>query len=108
MPNLPAASGDDKIKWAGTHADFLIFVEVYELMGVFRIGERKSTADEIAKVFLNVIDIDLSPFPDFRSMRIAISANIDPAESIGKMIDLLDSEEQLKEILDGTGVQPSR
>lgn len=103
----PASSDNEKIKWSGSQADFISFVEFFEAIGGFKVKDRKATADEIGKLFLKVIDLDLSPFSDFHSMRMSVSGSQEPGHIAKKLLDHMEKEDQLSNALEGTGIEPS-
>lgn len=59
---MPSTPEDEKIKWDGTKGDFITFVEFYQIAGGLKVNGREPTTNEVGNLFLNVIDIDLSPF----------------------------------------------
>ena len=101
------SSNDGKDKWIGTQKDFISFVEIFEAAGNIKIGDRNATTDEIAEVLMKVFDVDLSPFPDFPSMRVALGSESNHEQLLQKMIDNLEKENQLDEAIEGTNVLPS-
>lgn len=100
---------NEKIKWAGSQADFITLVEFFEAIGGFtsKDRERKANADEIGELFLKVIDLNLSPYPDFHTMRVSVSGSSEPVEIAQKLLDNMNSEEQLSDAIERTGIEPS-
>lgn len=104
---VPSSSNDEKIRWAGSQADFISLVEFFEATGGFKSKTGAATADEIGELFLKVIDLDLSPYPDFHTMRVSMSGSSEPVEIAQKLLDNMNSEEQLSDAIEGTGIEPS-
>ena len=109
MLGFPSTPDDEKMKWSGSHAEFIALVELFEAIGAFKFKEegRSATIDEIGELFLKVFDLDLSPYPDFRSMRLSVSPIVSPEETAQKVMNRLEEEHHLEQALEGTKVEPS-
>lgn len=103
----PSSPDDEKIKWSGSQADFISLVEFFEVIGGFKTPNGKATADQIGELFLKIIDIDLSPYPDFHTMRLSMSGSKEPGDIAKKLLDHIEKEDQLSSALEGTDIEPS-
>jgi hypothetical protein len=104
---------DKKYTWLATQGDFITYVEMTTttLAGDNRsIEEQFSDKDFFNKVdvmgeaLLNVFQIDISPYPDFRTMRLAVPRSTDILE---KMAEYTRRDIAVREALEGTGVTRS-
>ncbi len=107
MFSIPS-SPDEKIKWDSTKKDFITFVEIYELAGGLKLNGKSATADQIGELFLNVIELDILPFPDFKTMRIALDPKKDAIDAIEDMAVKLKEAEELEDMLDEINIEPSK
>jgi hypothetical protein len=105
--NLSNSDETEKIHWDGSQADFITLVEFFEATGAFQSDGELATVDDIGELFMNVIDIDISPFTDFHTMRISVAASRSPQEVAKLVLNKLDEEEHFSDALVGTGVAPS-
>ncbi len=105
---LPFSQDDEKIKWAGSQADFISLVEFFEATRGFKSKNGSATADEIGELFLKIVDLDLSPYPDFHAMRVSVSASSEPVDIAQKLLDHMHKEGRLSHVLEGTGIEPSQ
>jgi hypothetical protein len=71
-------SSGKKLEWGLTQKDFVETMLAVELYKGFSNGNRYATADEIAELFLQVMYIDMHPYPDFKSMRMALEKDCGP------------------------------
>jgi hypothetical protein len=99
---------DEKMKWDGTKEDFILFVEIYQTAGGLKVNGRQPTVDEVGELFMYVIDIDTSPFPDFRTMRIALTPQKNVLEATREVADYLEEERGTDEMLDELDIEPSK
>lgn len=107
MLSGPLSSANEKIKWLGSHGDFISLVEFFEAIGGFKSAQGRAMADELGELFLKVIDIDLTPYPDFHTMKMSVTSSAEPAVVAKKILERVDAEEQLSDALEDTGVTPS-
>lgn len=103
----PVSPDDEKIKWAGSQADFISLVDFFEAIRAFGSKKGLATTDEIGELFLKVIDIDLSPYPDFHTMRLSMTGSSGPQDIAKKLLEHVDREDHFADALEGTGVEES-
>jgi hypothetical protein len=89
----------EKLKWTDTQANFISFIEILHATGL-----PNASIDQIGEHLLSHMEVDLSPFPDFRSMRIALEKEVDTDKFLQEMNDALIEQYQLDHTLKGTGV----
>lgn len=107
MSNTPLPSNAQKVKWVGTQAEFVALIEALECSGLIIIDDSIVSGDEIAETFMNLINVDLAPFPDFRIMRMTLEGNTEPLKLVDSLEDSMKENYELDNALDGTGVFPS-
>jgi hypothetical protein len=100
-------SHDDKLPWPGTQADFIKIIDLCTAFNIFTINDRHATTHEIAELFMNVFETDISPYPDFHSMYLAIQPDVNTGEIATKMIEIMEADQFLDNVLEGSGVVPS-
>lgn len=100
-------SHDDKLPWPGTQADFIKLVDLFTTFNIFTIKGRSAQAVEIAALFMNIFETDISPYPDFHSMYAAIQPGLNNDNLTTKMLEIMETTQLLDEVLEGTGVVPS-
>ena len=61
-----------KLPWRSSQSDFVAEARLYAFRGAFKDGTRRLTVDEVGELLLKIYDVDLSPYPDFHAMRIAV------------------------------------
>jgi hypothetical protein len=99
---------DQKLPWESTQAAFVAYVMSNALPGFFRKGNRPLSLDELGELFLKVYDVDIWPYPDFHSLRVAVPPSIEPEELAACMLGLLEGEQAILEATEGTGILPSK
>ena len=100
-------SHDDKLPWPGTQADFIKIIDLCTAFNIFTFNDRRATTHEIAELFMNVFETDISPYPDFHSMYTAIKPDMNTGEVATKMLEIIEADQFLDNVLEGSGVVPS-
>lgn len=107
-PKLAAMVNDPalwKLKWGGTKESFVGFMDMMSLMaGGGSYTEAQS--DQLAEIFLEELEVDISPFNSYRELRICSPADT-MLETVEGMMDGLQSEVLLEVALNGTGISES-
>src|SRR5882757_7390938 len=98
---------DQKLPWDSTQGAFVSYVLANALPGFFRTVNRPLSIDEVGELFLKVYDVDISPYPDFHSMRVAVPPSVEPEEISARMIGFMEGEKAVLEATEGTGIRPS-
>jgi len=104
-PNFPPL--DQKLPWNKSQADFVSHVLFYTALGILRNDAGNLQADDMGELFLKVYDVDLSPYPDFRTMRIAVGPREDPDLLFAKYAFMAQHVRDVDDMLEGTGVELS-
>lgn len=87
--------GDQKLPWTGSQTDFVTLV--------LAMSPQFGTADEIGEKMLQQVDINIAPYPDFHSMRLALEKDCDPQAFMQKGREALQADLLTLEMLNGTG-----
>lgn len=88
--------GGKKMPWTGTHTDFVSMI--------LSIAPEDTAADEMGEQMLRHVDFDISPYPNFRTMRLALQQKADPQGFLQVGREALQQDLQTLELLNGTGV----
>jgi hypothetical protein len=101
----PFPSNKNKLKWEATQEGFISFINFFEALHAFKSpDDTHMTANEIAAVFMTIIKVDISPYPDFETMRMSVQPEVPLEEMIMKMLAVIEEDLRLEDALDGTGV----
>lgn len=104
--NLLPSHGD-KLPWPGTQADFIKVIDLFTALRIFTVKDHTATSTEIAALFMNIFDTDISPYTDFQTMYTALQPHVNTGETATAMIKIIEADTLLDEVLEGTGVLPS-
>lgn len=98
-------SGKKKLKWKATQEGFISFINFFEVLHAFEnAGDTYMTANEIAEIFMKIINVDISPYPDFETMRMYVEPAVPLEEMVTKMIAVLEEDLRMEDALHSTGV----
>jgi hypothetical protein len=103
LSNVP---NEELFQWNGSHSDFVTMVIL--MTGVSPQGfddpEIQEKIEAMGEILLNIIKIDITPYPDFKTMY----AEVPPSPNlILKIMECLEKHVAFDEMIDGTGVEAS-
>lgn len=103
LSNIPS---EELFQWNGSHSDFVTMVIL--MTGVspnaFDDPEIQEKIKAMGEILLNIVQIDITPYPDFKSMYAVVPPSPD---LILKMMDHLEKQVAFDDVIDGTGIEPS-
>lgn len=100
----PFISGN-KLAWKASQASFISFINFFEAYhAVTKQDNTAITANEIAELFMKFIKVDISPYPDFETMRMCVQPATPLQETIKSMIAILEDDMRIDDVLENTGV----
>jgi len=108
MQNSYFAPLDEKLPWESSQAAFVAYVLYHATPGRPREGERRLTVDEVGELLLGIYDVDISPYPDFHSMRVAVPPAIEQKVLAEYVMDLLERQMAMKDAKAGRRTLPSK
>jgi hypothetical protein len=101
----PFPSKKNKLTWEATQQGFISFINFFEALHAFkRPDDTDMTANEIAAVFMKIIKVDISPYPDFETMRLCVQPEAPLEEMIMRILAIMENDLRIGNALEGTGV----
>ena len=98
-------SRKNTLKWEATQEDFISLINFFEaLQAIKRADDTDPTANELAELLMNIIKVDISPYPDFETMRICVQPKIPLEKMVESMITVLEDDLRIAQALEDTGV----
>jgi hypothetical protein len=91
--------------WKVTQESFITIINLFEALNAFKKSDGSDmTANELAELFMKIMKVDISPYPDFETMRICVQPELPLEDTIAKMIEILEEDLRIQNALEDTGV----
>ena len=109
MPEDIKAKFDDpdfwKLKWQGSKESFVGFMSLIAMLS--GNGDNEDAADQIAEIFREEMAVDITPFQNYRELRLCSSGQ-DMFGAMAGMSESLESRILMEMALSGTGIAESK
>lgn len=98
-------SRKNTLKWEATQEEFINLINFFEaLQALKRADDTDPTGNELAELLMNIIKVDISPYPDFETMRIYVQPKVPLLKMVESMITVLEDDLRIAQALEDTGV----
>lgn len=98
-------SRKNALKLEATQENFIRIIDLFEALRFFKkADDTDPTTNELAELFMHLIKVDISPYPDFETMRICLQPRVPFKRTVKAFLVQLEDDIRIKEALEDTGV----